>query len=232
MVTREDFCRELRDVRGWRLPQYKKVLYSDASHFAVNQRKKMKAWRRRGRDKKTKKLHRNRLDKTQKRFEVKKVSTTIAAMVGWNCKSKLAFLPRHIDGDDYVEYFLEPIVKPFFDVQRKKGVFEWIFQEDNEGAHGTKSDLNAPNDFKNEYKIRQLKPRHPANSPDLNPIEGVWRIIKQRVKKRKAKNEQELRQYIEEEWEKLTIQEINNLILSMEDRVNQCIEREGDVADY
>jgi hypothetical protein len=39
-------------------------------------------------------------------------------MVGWNFKSKLAFLPRHINGDQYIEYFLEPIVKPFFDIQR------------------------------------------------------------------------------------------------------------------
>ncbi|KAH7378608.1 hypothetical protein BKA64DRAFT_545324, partial [Cadophora sp. MPI-SDFR-AT-0126] len=45
-AARESFCRTLRDEKNWRLPQYKKVLYSDASHFAVNQRKKVKAWRR------------------------------------------------------------------------------------------------------------------------------------------------------------------------------------------
>lgn len=114
MRAREDHCRVLRDKMGWRLPQYKKVLYSDACHFAVNQRRKKKCWRRRGRDSNGK-LHRNRLDKTHKRLAVHQVSTTIAAMVGWNYKSPLAFLPRHIDGDDYVEHFLEPVVKPFFD---------------------------------------------------------------------------------------------------------------------
>jgi hypothetical protein len=232
MDDREEFCRELRDVKKWRLPQYKKVLYSDACHFAVNQQTKKKVWRRRGRDPRTKKLHRNRLDKTHKRFPVEKVSWTIAAMVGWNYKSPIAFLPRHINGDDYVKHFLKPIVKPFFDKQREEGEYGWIFQEDNEGAHGTGSVLNAPNDFKNKCRIRQLKPRHPPNSPDLSPIENVWRVVKQRVKRRKAKNERELRRFIEEEWDRVTIKEINKYILTMEERIDQCIEREGDITEF
>jgi hypothetical protein len=64
MEEREAFRVELRDIKGWKLEHYKKVLYSDASHFAVNQRKKKKVWRRRGRDPHTHQLHRNRLDKT------------------------------------------------------------------------------------------------------------------------------------------------------------------------
>lgn len=56
MKTRQDFYLTLRDEKGWRTPQYKKVLYSDVSHLAVNQRKKAKAWRRRGRDPATSKL--------------------------------------------------------------------------------------------------------------------------------------------------------------------------------
>lgn len=81
MDEREQYCRTLRDVKKWKLPQYQKVLYSDASHFAVNQRKKKKVFRRRGRDPVTKKLYRNRLDKIHKRIPVKKVSYTIAVMV-------------------------------------------------------------------------------------------------------------------------------------------------------
>ncbi|CZR58839.1 uncharacterized protein PAC_08731 [Phialocephala subalpina] len=57
-------------------------------------------------------------------------------------------------------------------------------------AHGTKFVLNAPDGFKNKSNIKQLKPFHPPNSPDLSLIENVWRILKQRVKK-KAKNQAE-----------------------------------------
>ena len=30
---RETYCKTLRDVKKWKLPQYQKVLYSDASHL-------------------------------------------------------------------------------------------------------------------------------------------------------------------------------------------------------
>ncbi|KAF8853907.1 hypothetical protein BDZ45DRAFT_748071 [Acephala macrosclerotiorum] len=83
-------------------------------------------------------------------------------MIGWNFKSKLVFMDRHIDGNDYVEQFLDPVT----------------FQEDNEGAHGIKSVDNASNDFKNEHKIKQLKFRHFVNSLDFNLIERIWRKFK------------------------------------------------------
>jgi len=66
---REQYCRTLRDVKKWKLPQYQKVLYSDASHFAVNQRKKKKVFRRVDVILSPKKLYRNRLDKIHKRIQ-------------------------------------------------------------------------------------------------------------------------------------------------------------------
>jgi hypothetical protein len=153
-------------------------------------------------------------------------------MVGWNFKSELVVIPRHIDSDDYIKYFLEPIVKPFFDKQRAEGVFDWVFEEDNEGAHGTKSTLNAPNNFKNNHRITQMRPGQPGNSGDLSPIENVWRILKQRVKKRKPTTQAQLRQFIFEEWDKITIAEINKYILTMEDRMKECLDRDGNVTTF
>ena len=178
MKERDTFCRTLRDEKKWKLAEYKKVLYSDACHFAVNQRKRSKCWRRRGRDPITKKLHRNRLDKTQKKLTIGKVSTTVAAIVGWNYKSPLSILPRYIDGDDYIEHFLDPVVRLFFERQRakaksKRTACKWVLEEDNESAHGTRLVLNAPNNFKNKHYITQLKPRQPANLGDLSPIKNV-----------------------------------------------------------
>ena len=48
-----------------------------------------------------------------------------------------------------------------------------------------------------------LRMKWPANSPDLNPIENVWRLLKYRVGKRFPKMDEEVRQYIEEEWDRL-----------------------------
>lgn len=229
---RKTYAYEVHNVLKRRLPQWKKVLFSDACHFAVNQARKKKVFRRKGRDPKTSQLYRNRLDKTQKRKAVQKVSTSVAAMVGWNFKSHLVLIPRHINGDDYIKSFLDPIVRPFFEKQRKEGVFDWVFEEDNEGAHGTMYTLNAPNDCKNHHRITMMRPGQPANSGDLSPIENVWKTLKQRVKKRKATSQAQLREFIFEEWDKITIQEINKHISNMEDRMLECLDRKGNVTSF
>lgn len=68
-------------------------------------------------------------------------------------------------------------------------------------------------------------------SPDFNPIESLQRILKQRVKRRKLVLKEELRQFLEEEWENILIEEINELIIGdkngMRARTQECYERKG-----
>ena len=75
----------------------------------------------------------------------------------------------------------------------------------------------------------------PPNSPDLNPIETVWRILKSRVKLHHSMDHKQLRRAIEIEWDRITIAEINAAILGskehprrhMRERLVQCFERNG-----
>jgi transposase len=67
----------------------------------------------------------------------------------------------------------------------------------------------------------------PANSPDLNPIENVWRILKYRIGKRLPRNLTELRQYLIEEWDRLSLEDYDKYIKEMPQRCDAVIQAEG-----
>lgn len=72
----------------------------------------------------------------------------------------------------------------------------------------------------------------PANSPDLNPIENVWGIMAQRLNNRDFKTEQEFRNAIVEEWDKISYHTIRNLFNSIPRRCKAVIDKNGEPTKY
>ena len=64
----------------------------------------------------------------------------------------------------------------------------------------------------------------PSNSPDINPIENLWSIIKRRVEKRRPTDLKELVKFLHEEWNKIDIVALVSLIKSMKSRCLTLIE--------
>jgi hypothetical protein len=102
---------------------------------------------------------------------------------------------------------------------------EFFFQEDNDPSHGTRSIDNAPRRVKNASGLTLLT--HPAQSPDLNPIESIWQIMKQRLRGGRWRNVEAFKRAIEREWRRVTISQIRNRISSMKARSSEVIEQEG-----
>ena len=76
---------------------------------------------------------------------------------------------------------------------------------------------------------------HPANSPDLNPIENLWAILAHRVYKggkKKYQNRDELWAAIEEEWGRLDRELLHELADSMPKRLIEVIEKRGGHTKY
>ena len=67
----------------------------------------------------------------------------------------------------------------------------------------------------------------PSKSPDLNPIENVWHLLKQNVRKRLPSTVEELENCIHEEWERLDDNIIKKICESFPERIRKCIQLHG-----
>ena len=72
----------------------------------------------------------------------------------------------------------------------------------------------------------------PAKSPDLNPIENIWSILKSSVYRRNPKTTDELRDYIFEEWKTLDNEMVGEVAGSFNKRLNKVIESNSEIIDY
>ncbi len=74
-----------------------------------------------------------------------------------------------------------------------------VFQHDNDRKHTSKTTTALLK------KLRVKVMDWPSMSPDLNPIEHLWGILKRKVEERKVSNIHQLRDVIMEEWKRTCV---------------------------
>ena len=102
--------------------------------------------------------------------------------------------------------------------------YNWFLMEDNDPSHGTRNPNSLPAVYKHDRGIRTLS--HPANSPDLNPIESMWNIIKSRVKQRlnTINSITELKAALQHEWKQIQQEIVQERIDEMPHRCRQVFQ--------
>ncbi len=83
-----------------------------------------------------------------------------------------------------------------------------------------------------------LKKKHikvlewPSQSPDLNPIENLWKELKVRVAKRQPRNLNDLERICKEEWDKIPPEMCANLVANYKKRLTSVIANKGFATKY
>jgi len=69
----------------------------------------------------------------------------------------------------------------------------------------------------------------PASSPDLNPIENLWSILKERIARHlpRPSTHEAMKEAILEEWDHISEQELERIVDSLPNRIQQVIENHG-----
>lgn len=185
-----------------------KVIFSDETSIELDRCKNRK-WHPKG-----------------KRLKVGKMKFSRKIMfwsaIGTKCKAPLIVLKGTVDTDKYID-ILESHFLPWF---RENCPETHTFQQDNAPAHRSRRSI----EFINNQNLKLLD--WPANSPDLNPIENIWSVLKNSVEKRSPKSLEELERIAIEEWDKIDQQNIRKTIKSMCRRIDQVLKRKGEKCDY
>ncbi len=84
-----------------------------------------------------------------------------------------------------------------------------LFQHDNDPKHTSKATVGFLK--KNRVKVIQW----PIMTPDLNPIENIWGILKRQVEHHSPSSIQSLKEVILEEWKKIDLAKCRQLVHSM-----------------
>ncbi len=81
-------------------------------------------------------------------------------------------------------------------------------------------------------KLRVKVMDSPSMSPDLNPIEHLWGILKWKVGEHKISIIHQLRDVVMEEWKRTPVATCEALINSMPKRVKAMLENNGGHTKY
>lgn len=102
----------------------------------------------------------------------------------------------------------------------------WYFQQDNVRFHTTPETVT----YLHDKGVTLIE--WPPWSPDLNPIENVWNVLKAHVYARFPQTMEEMELFIHEEWANLDLKFISRICRSMPRRLQLLLDNNGHKISY
>ncbi len=143
----------------------------------------------------------------------------------WGCMSaagvgELHFIDGIMNSQMYCSILKEKMLSSLRALGRRA-----LFQHDNYPKYTSKATVGFLK--KNRVKVIQW----PSMSPDLNPIEHLWGILKRQVEHHSPSSIQSLKEVILEEWKKIDLAKCRQLVHFMPRRLGAVINNHGGHTD-
>ena len=195
---------------------WEKVMWSDESTFQCIQSRKRRVRRP------------SSICRMDPAYTISTVKHPASVMV-WGCfsgtlgRGGLYFLPKNVTMNG--ERYIGVLENHLLDMMTIHGCT--IFMQDGAPCHTAKKVMK----WLADKKIDVME--WPGNSPDLNPIENVWNIMKHEMQSCHISSVPLLQQRIKDIWVKeLTPEFFRNLAVSMPKRLQSVIKAKGHTTKY
>jgi transposase len=210
-----------REHQTWGPADWRCVIWTDEASVEIGKSSRVNwVWRRPGeRD----------LDKClTPTFKSGRQSLMIWGCIAYGKRGPLIRIPKDSrKGSDYVRLVLGGPLWDFYkEIYEEKGLA--TVMEDGAPVHTCK----LAKEWRAAHQILAFP--HPAQSPDLNPIENIWYALKIAINKRPVipRNVDALWTAIQEEWAKIDTELIDRLVESMPKRARAVWEVKGGHTKY
>jgi transposase len=203
------------------IPEWGSVIWSDESSVEIGRSSRRElVWRRVG--------ERYNLDCLRPTFKSGRKSVMVwGCFVGDRLGPLVVCEEGRMNSNDYIE-ILQNSLMAFKTTMETEWCTTLIHQDDNAKIHISRK----TREWKERNGIESLP--WPAQSPDINPIENLWKILKDRIQQRKPfpRTTQQLKVALEEEWGKLEPGILFNLVDSLPRRIKMVIDTKGGPIKY
>jgi hypothetical protein len=195
---------------------WEKILWSDETKVELfGKNTKRYIWRKKG-------------TAHEPRYTIPTVKHGGGSILLWGCFSaagpgELVTIKGIMDSEKYREILQANLMKSAKALRLGRN---FLFQQDNDPKHVSKSTKA----WFASHKIKVLE--WPSQSPDLNPIENLWRDLKLAVHRRSPSNLTQLEKFCHEEWKKLSSEHCSKLVEGYPKRLQAVIDAGGSSTKY
>jgi len=196
------------------MDDWRAVLWTDESSFEIGKpSRQIKVWR----GKKAKFDPKNLVPT----FKSGRVSTMVWGSFFSNKKGPLIVVPPgQRKATDFIENVYKKALVPF--LKKTDPHHLLTLMEDNAPVHTAK----ASRSFLAENSITKIV--WPAQSPDLNPIENVWFLLKSNIQELyQPRTIPEMHEALKQAWDDFPASTLDHLVESMPHRISAVIDAKG-----